>query len=168
MGHPLPASHQGQCHQKDRGHREVGLPTNRFHSFLSSSSRVYHFWRVRFEFGISFCWAASVSLYFSPGLSNPQVLRHLGNFLCFRGNPIRILLTPTKSNKNSIYTRTSKIWGNELKTCHFQKSHFGRTAGVTKEPQMNVSTMSIIETSKSNELKKFYIQINFTVQCHSF
>ena len=114
MGHPLPASHQG--HQKARGqymHLYSQLS-------ISISGSTTFLWLIKLATVVFFFSSTSVSLYFSPGLSNPQVLRHLGNFLCFQGNPIRILLTG-KSNKNSIYTRASKIWSNELKTCQFSK-----------------------------------------------
>ena len=82
---------------------------------------------------------------FSPSmLSNPKFSCHLGNFLCFQRNPIRILLTG-KSNKNSIYTRASKIWSNEVKTCLFQKSQLWEAPVSQKSSvifrEMNISTI---------------------------
>ena len=132
MEHPLPASHQGQCHQKDRGHH-WGEGGRGGYSFLFSSSSEF----IIFEevsHSESLFAERAFPLYFSPVLSNPQVLRHLGNFLCFQRNPIRILLTG-KSNKNSIYTRASKIWSNELKTCQFQKSSLWQRAPVSQKSQ---------------------------------
>ena len=65
---------------------------------------------------------------FSPSmLSNPKFSCHLGNFLCFQRNPIRILLTG-KSNKNSIYTRRQRSEVMKWKLACFKRAHFERRA----------------------------------------
>ena len=58
-------------------------------------------------------------------LSNPKFSCHLGNFLCFQRNPIRILLTG-KSNKNSIYTRRQRSEVMKWKLACFKRAHFER------------------------------------------
>ena len=58
-------------------------------------------------------------------LSNPKFSCHLGNFLCFQRNPIRILLTG-KSNKNSIYTRRQRSEVMKWKLACFKRANFER------------------------------------------
>ena len=148
MGHPLPASHQGQCHQKDRGVTGgSAYPPIDFTAF-------FHLFRVvkGFKFRISFCWALTV--FFSPGLSNPQVLRHLGNFLCFRGNPIRILLTLGNLIKTQFTLARQRSEVMNWKLASFQKSRLWQDVCVTKE----LGIWTFHETKCwSDDLEKFYI-----------
>ena len=80
---------------------------------------------------------------FSPSmLSNPKFSCHLGNFLCFQRNPIRILLTG-KSNKNSIYTRRQRSEVMKWKLACFKRANFEsvsqKSSGIFRE--MNISTI---------------------------